>query len=49
MRVCVCLKGFWAELHWNTERANYLDTVPNPRYKPAHIQADWDKQVTLLT
>ncbi|XP_029017237.1 gamma-secretase-activating protein isoform X7 [Betta splendens] len=26
-------KGFWAELQWNTERVNYLDNVPHPRYQ----------------
>ncbi|XP_040009456.1 gamma-secretase-activating protein isoform X2 [Xiphias gladius] len=36
-------KGFWTELQWNTERTKYLDTVPNPRYRTSHIQADWDK------
>ncbi|XP_026182155.1 gamma-secretase-activating protein isoform X2 [Mastacembelus armatus] len=36
-------KGFWTELQWNTERAKYLDAVPNPRYRPSHIQTDWDK------
>ncbi|GAA6230687.1 gamma-secretase-activating protein isoform X2 [Lates japonicus] len=36
-------KGFWTELQWNTERTKYLDAVPNPRYRPSQIQADWDK------
>uniref|UniRef100_A0A3B5A9P6 Gamma-secretase activating protein n=1 Tax=Stegastes partitus TaxID=144197 RepID=A0A3B5A9P6_9TELE len=37
------LQGFWSELQWNTERTKYLDAVPNPRYRPSHIKADWDK------
>ncbi|XP_041636582.1 gamma-secretase-activating protein isoform X2 [Cheilinus undulatus] len=37
------LQGFWLELQWNTERTEYLDAVPNPRYRTSHIQADWDK------
>ncbi|XP_045927836.1 gamma-secretase-activating protein isoform X2 [Micropterus dolomieu] len=37
------LLNFWSELQWNTERAKYLDSVPNSRYRPSHIQADWDK------
>ncbi|XP_034529315.1 gamma-secretase-activating protein isoform X2 [Notolabrus celidotus] len=37
------LQGFWSELQWNTERTKYLDAVPNPRYRTAYIQADWDK------
>ncbi|XP_054480207.1 gamma-secretase-activating protein [Anoplopoma fimbria] len=37
------LQGFWTELQWNTERTKYLDSVPNPRYRTSHIQADWEK------
>ncbi|XP_041833881.1 gamma-secretase-activating protein isoform X2 [Melanotaenia boesemani] len=37
------LQGFWSELHLNTERTKYLDTVPNPRYRSLHIQDDWQK------
>ncbi|XP_022058583.1 gamma-secretase-activating protein [Acanthochromis polyacanthus] len=39
------LQGFWSELQWNTERTKYLDAAPNARYRPSHIQADWDKLV----
>lgn len=50
--VCVCvqargLQGFWSELQWNRERTKYLDAVPNPRYRTSHIQADWDKLVSV--
>lgn len=53
MCVCVCcvqarsLQGFWSELQWNTERTKYLDAVPNPRYRTSHIQADWEKLVSV--
>ncbi|KAK2858925.1 hypothetical protein Q5P01_003545 [Channa striata] len=36
-------KGFWTELQWNTERTKYLDAVPNPRYRPSHVQREWNK------
>lgn len=41
------LQGFWSELQWNTERTKYLNADPNPRYRTSHMQANWDKMVSV--
>ncbi|KAL0967222.1 hypothetical protein UPYG_G00249390 [Umbra pygmaea] len=37
------LEGYWAELQWSTERTQYFEAVPTPRFRTSHSLRDRTK------